>query len=254
MHWYFQVLKKYAVFSGRARRVEYWTFLLVNVGVLILLNLVDAAAGTMTPNGGAGVFTSLFALATLLPGIAVFVRRMHDTNRSGWWALLALTGIGGIVLFVFALLDSDPGDNQYGPNPKAAEVGPTPATPPTVQRPVAQTFASNPPPVAAPQTPANGGGDVSAANPSAVPPPKPGLLATCPFCGAAGQGAKFCRECGHTLQVKNRCPQCGAEYKDLTNSCPECGTPLQTKRACAACGASLDSDSRFCRECGASVA
>lgn len=254
MHWYFQVLKKYAVFSGRARRIEYWTFLLINVGVLILLRLVDAAAGTMTPNGGAGVFTSLFALATLLPGIAVFVRRMHDTNRSGWWALLALTGIGGIVLFVFALLDSDPGDNRFGPNPKAAEVGSLPARQPTVQGPVVQTLVSNPPPVPEPQTPANGGGIVSAANPSAVLPPKPGLLATCPSCGAAGNGAKFCQQCGQSLQVKNQCPQCGTQFQTLPKFCPECGTSLQSRNACAGCGASLDDDSRFCRECGASVA
>jgi len=115
MNWYLEVLKKYAVFNGRARRKEYWMFFLINLIITCVLYFIEILAG------GPGVVGGLYELAVLLPYIAVGVRRLHDTNRSGWWLLIGLIPvIGTIVLIVFLVQDSQPGENQYGPNPKAA--------------------------------------------------------------------------------------------------------------------------------------
>jgi uncharacterized membrane protein YhaH (DUF805 family) len=120
MNCYLEVLKKYAVFSGRARRKEYWMFFLFNLIIYVVLALIDGLMGTFSPQAGLGVLSGLYSLAVLIPSIAVTVRRLHDTGRSGWWILIALVPfIGGIVLLVFMVLDSQPGENQYGPNPKA---------------------------------------------------------------------------------------------------------------------------------------
>ncbi len=115
MNWYLEVLKKYAVFSGRARRKEYWMFFLFNLIIGFVLGFVEGLAG------GPGVVAMLYSLAVLIPGIAVFVRRLHDTDRSGWWFLIAFVPlIGAIVLLVFMVQDSQQGENQYGRNPKLA--------------------------------------------------------------------------------------------------------------------------------------
>jgi uncharacterized membrane protein YhaH (DUF805 family) len=120
MSWYVEVLKKYAVFEGRARRKEYWMFFLINLVITIVLIFIDSLMGTISPQAGLGLLSGLYSLAVLIPSIAVTVRRLHDTGRSGWWILIALVPfIGGIVLLVFMVLDSQPGENQYGPNPKA---------------------------------------------------------------------------------------------------------------------------------------
>ncbi len=114
MNWYLEVLKKYTVFSGRAGREEYWMFFLFNLIISVVLGIVEAVAG------GPGVLGGLYALAVLIPGIAVSVRRLHDTNRSGWLLLIGLVPlIGGIIFLVFMVQDSQAGENQYGPNPKA---------------------------------------------------------------------------------------------------------------------------------------
>ncbi|MCG6939936.1 MAG: DUF805 domain-containing protein [Thiohalocapsa sp.] len=119
MNWYLDVLKKYAVFSGRAQRAEFWYFALFNTLIGIVLVLVDMALGTYSKDAGVGLFYGLYALGVLLPGIAVGVRRLHDTSRTGWWYLLvAIPLIGALVLLVFFVQDSTPGANQYGPNPK----------------------------------------------------------------------------------------------------------------------------------------
>lgn len=119
MNWYLEVLKKYAVFNGRARRAEYWWFILFNLLASVALSIVDTLTG-MVSAMGFGVLSSIYALAVLIPGLAVLVRRLHDINRSGWWVLIAfIPFIGAIVLLVFAVLDSQPETNQYGPNPKA---------------------------------------------------------------------------------------------------------------------------------------
>ena len=120
MNWYFAVLKKYAVFSGRARRKEYWMYSLFNIIILIALGVVEGIAGS-NPESGGGVLTLLYFLAVILPSLAVTVRRFHDTGKSGWWVLIGLVPmIGPIVMLVFMVQDSQAGDNQYGPNPKAA--------------------------------------------------------------------------------------------------------------------------------------
>lgn len=119
MSWYLQVLKKYAVFSGRARRKEYWFFFLFNIIVIIVLGAIDLTTGG---ESGVGFLLGIiYQLAVLIPSTAVTVRRLHDTGRSGWWLLISLVPvIGGIVLIVFALIDSESGENQYGGNPKEA--------------------------------------------------------------------------------------------------------------------------------------
>jgi uncharacterized membrane protein YhaH (DUF805 family) len=123
MQWYTDVIKKYVEFSGRARRKEFWMFVLINAVISIVLSIIDRAIGTSSANGG-GLLQSIYGLAVLLPSIAVAVRRLHDTNRSGWWILLGLIPIiGWIILIIWYAQDGTPGDNQYGPDPKAAERG-----------------------------------------------------------------------------------------------------------------------------------
>ena len=119
MNWYLEVLRKYAVFSGRARRKEFWYFTLFNVLINFGLDFVDAFVGTFNHEIGVGLLGGLYALAVLIPGIAVTVRRLHDTGRTGWWFLIVLIPIIGlIVLLIFMVLDSTPGTNEYGDNPK----------------------------------------------------------------------------------------------------------------------------------------
>ena len=112
MNWYLEVLKKYAVFSGRARRKEYWYFVLFNFIIVIILSIIDQAINS-------AILSTIYSLAVLIPGIAVTVRRLHDKNRTGWWILIGLIPIiGFIVLLIFMVQDSQKGENQYGPNPK----------------------------------------------------------------------------------------------------------------------------------------
>ena len=119
MNWYLEVLKKYADFNGRARRKEYWMFFLFNVIISIALLIVDGILGTSAVPGTMGLLGVIYLLALLVPGIAVAIRRLHDTGRSGWWILIGLVPfVGGIVLIVFLVQDSTPGDNQFGRNPK----------------------------------------------------------------------------------------------------------------------------------------
>ena len=114
MNWYIGVLKKYAVFTGRARRKEYWMFALVNTLIIVVLAASEAYLGIFGPS-------ALYGLAVFVPSLAVNVRRLHDTDRSGWWVLIGLVPlVGAIVLIVFMVLDGTPGDNRFGPNPKAA--------------------------------------------------------------------------------------------------------------------------------------
>jgi putative ABC transporter len=121
MNWYLHVLKNYATFSGRARRKEYWMFFLISALISIVLTLLDILLGTYSMEYEAGLFSGLYSLLILIPSIAVVVRRLHDTDRSGWWILISLIPlIGVIVLFVFICLDSQPGTNRFGANPKEA--------------------------------------------------------------------------------------------------------------------------------------
>ncbi|MFC4517577.1 DUF805 domain-containing protein [Streptomyces ehimensis] len=113
MRWFVEVLKKYAVFKGRARRREYWMFTLISCIIAIVLMAADEIFGT------GEIIQNVYTVALLLPCITVMVRRLHDTDRSGWWALFSLVPlVGFITVMVFMCLDSTPGDNEHGPNPK----------------------------------------------------------------------------------------------------------------------------------------
>lgn len=113
---------KYATFSGRSRRSAYWYWVLFAFLIQISAGFADRAYDSqVSASSTIGWTTVGAALILALPSIAVTVRRLHDTGRSGWWWLLsALCGIGAIIVFVFCLGDSAAGDNQYGPNPKSA--------------------------------------------------------------------------------------------------------------------------------------
>ena len=118
MRWYFKVLEKYADFTGRARRREYWMFSIINGLIAFVLHGVDRLVGSYSVSMELGLLNTLYSLAVLIPCIAVLVRRLHDTGRSGWWAFIVLVPIIGIiVLFIFTVLDSDVGDNAYGVDP-----------------------------------------------------------------------------------------------------------------------------------------
>lgn len=121
MNWYLAVLKKYAVFSGRARRKEYWMFFLFNLIFAIVAAILDNVLGTTIAGGGYGVIYILYCLAVLLPGLAVAVRRLHDVQKSGWFLFIVLIPIiGAIWLLVLMCTDGNPGKNEYGANPKKA--------------------------------------------------------------------------------------------------------------------------------------
>lgn len=123
MNWYLEALKKYAVFVGRARRKEYWFFVLFNLIISIVLGIIDGVMLANNAGSGLGLLSSVYSLAVMIPGLAVGVRRLHDTDRSGWWLLIGLIPlIGAIVLIVFLAQDGHPGSNQYGNNPKEATV------------------------------------------------------------------------------------------------------------------------------------
>ena len=161
--WYPEVLKKYAVFSGRAHRKEYWFFFLVNVLIALALGVIDGLIG-ISGDANQSVLVSLYWLAVLVPSIAVGVRRLHDTGRSGWWMLLGLVPIVGLVLLVFLALDGERGPNAYGPDPKGQSL---------VHEPVPV------PPPPAPPPPSQGGpaGDVPGQQHPAQRPPAPPLQA-----------------------------------------------------------------------------
>ncbi len=116
MTWYLEVLKKYAVFCGRARRKEYWMFFLFNIIISFVMGFVLGFIGGILGIGTAlsNPASVIYGLAVLVPGIAVGVRRMHDIGRSGWWLLFPFVNL------VFLCLDSENGENRYGPNPKVA--------------------------------------------------------------------------------------------------------------------------------------
>jgi len=132
----FEPFRKYAIFSGRARRREYWGFLLLLTIIATALTIWlfaalggQPAAGTpeafeaMVSAGGPAMWAlsalSVFYLFTIIPSLAVSVRRLHDSDKSGWWLLLSFVPAGALVLFIFYLLDGTPGSNRHGADPKA---------------------------------------------------------------------------------------------------------------------------------------
>jgi uncharacterized membrane protein YhaH (DUF805 family) len=125
MNYYLDVLRNYAGFSGRARRKEYWMFVLFNMIFAIAAMILDNVLGTTISQAGIalpyGYIYILYALATLIPSLAVGVRRLHDVGKSGWFLLICLIPIiGAIWLLVLLVTDSQPGENKWGPNPKMA--------------------------------------------------------------------------------------------------------------------------------------
>ena len=106
MNWYLVVLKKYAEFNGRARRSEYWYFVLFNTIISVVLAAIGYAANT-------SILRGLYSLAVLLPSIAVGVRRMHDVGKSGWFVLVPIYNL------ILACTEGDSGENEYGPDPKS---------------------------------------------------------------------------------------------------------------------------------------
>jgi uncharacterized membrane protein YhaH (DUF805 family) len=112
MSWYVEVLKKYAVFNGRARNKEYWMFTLFSVIASIILTIVGTIIGFKS-------LDLIYVLLTLLPTLGVTIRRLHDTDRRGWWIFLGLIPlVGFIIMLVFLASAGTPGQNKYGPNPK----------------------------------------------------------------------------------------------------------------------------------------
>jgi uncharacterized membrane protein YhaH (DUF805 family) len=124
MNWYLEVLQKYAVFDGRACRTEYWTYALFSALISLVLTFVEGLVDELPPLVGA------YSLAVFLPSIAVTVRRLHDTDRSGWWLLIAFVPcIGAIALLLMMVCDSDSGRNRYGVNPKPKDPKPRASKP-----------------------------------------------------------------------------------------------------------------------------
>ena len=120
MNWYIDAWTNYANFQGRARRKAFWMFALFNIIAIVALTMVEGLIG-LRGDGVYGILSGLYSLAVILPALALAVRRLHDTGRSGWWLLIGLVPlVGPIVLIVFYVTDSQPGTNQYGPNPKNA--------------------------------------------------------------------------------------------------------------------------------------
>jgi uncharacterized membrane protein YhaH (DUF805 family) len=120
LDWALMPLKRYADFSGRSRRKEYWFFALGVFVVAILLSIIEGMAGLSGMVAGAyGPLTAIFFLAIIVPAIAVQVRRFHDQDKSGWWVLIGLVPlIGGLVVLVFMFLEGTKGPNRFGPDPK----------------------------------------------------------------------------------------------------------------------------------------
>jgi uncharacterized membrane protein YhaH (DUF805 family) len=123
MNWFLEALGKYAVFSGRARRAEYWFYWLFGCIFGILFGFVDSQMSALRgadPETTLPVLSLVYSLATILPTLAVLVRRLHDTNRSGFWVFIAfLPIIGLLILFVITVLGGTKGPNNYGPDPRA---------------------------------------------------------------------------------------------------------------------------------------
>ncbi|OTA20804.1 membrane protein [Xenorhabdus beddingii] len=114
MNWYLGVLKNYAEFSGRARRKEYWMFYLFNIIVCVALFIL----GTAIDDVAGFILIIIYGVLTLIPGLAVVVRRLHDTNHSGWWFLLTFVPLGGLIILIFLCLEGTQGDNEYGADPR----------------------------------------------------------------------------------------------------------------------------------------
>ncbi len=123
MEWYLKVLKNYANFTGRARRKEYWMFVLFNIIFAVLAIILDNILSVNIEGGPYGLFYLLYGFFIIIPSLSVAVRRLHDTGNSGWMILVGLIPlIGSIWLLVLYVTEGDMGGNKYGENPKKMEV------------------------------------------------------------------------------------------------------------------------------------
>ncbi len=126
MEYMLMPLKRYADFSGRSRRKEYWMFVLFQLLLIFGMFILAGAVGAFDQSGGGGIGSGVFVILLVLvvlglfiPGLAVQVRRLHDQDKSGWFVLLGFVPyIGGIILLVLMCLDGTPGENRFGPDPK----------------------------------------------------------------------------------------------------------------------------------------
>lgn len=118
MNYFIDAYKNYAIFSGRVNRAQYWYFVLFYIVISIILALVDLFLGTAGDIADTGFFGGIFALASLIPTIAIATRRLHDIGRSGWWQLIILIPIIGFIVLVFFLASrGNKGENEYGAKP-----------------------------------------------------------------------------------------------------------------------------------------
>ncbi len=122
MEWYTGVLRKYAVFEGRASRKEFWMFTLINVGIAFLIGFVEGLLGLPQ------FISGLYMLAIFIPSLAVVVRRLHDMDKSGWWALLGLIPfVGSVILLIMCAFKGTPGPNRFGSSIAGVPVAPAAA-------------------------------------------------------------------------------------------------------------------------------
>ena len=119
MEWYLKVIRQYADFNGRARRKEYWMFILFNMIFAIVAMILDNILGITIAGIPYGPLYIFYGLAVFVPGLSVMVRRLHDVNKSGWMFLILFIPIAGFIWFlVLMCTEGDQNDNKYGPNPK----------------------------------------------------------------------------------------------------------------------------------------
>jgi uncharacterized membrane protein YhaH (DUF805 family) len=121
MEWYLMVWQRWDDFQGRSRRKEYWMFMVIHSVFFLALDIAAIVVGRMHIYAVSilvFLVMLIYALAAAIPSLAVAIRRLHDIGKSGWWLLLSLVPLIGLLLVVFACFDSEPGNNIYGPNPK----------------------------------------------------------------------------------------------------------------------------------------
>ena len=120
LDWFLAVVKKYAVFHGRAGRAEYWYFTLIWLLISAVLTMLDAILGTLHQPDGPGLLSGIFAFGLMLPSAAVTVRRLHDTGRGAWWILLLFVPfVGPFAFFALMAFRGTPGENRFGAGPEA---------------------------------------------------------------------------------------------------------------------------------------
>lgn len=212
------VFKNYARFSGRARRKEYWYFFLFNSLAGLASFILGAASIENTFCGFLAILLSIYSVAAIIPGFAVCCRRLHDTGHSGAYILFSLIPVVGyIFLLIWLIQDGNPGNNDYGPSPKAVT--------PSVKS--SETRKAVGHPHTETTTTANKPIYTSRTTPSSS-------HKTCPYCDCpVDSDANFCVSCGKKL-----------------GSSPTVHIPPAAKKCCANCGLEVNPADRFCTHCG----